>query len=168
MAMKSALVIAIVFTAFVHDLAGANTAAPFNEKAVIPSKRRLQSLEEAHRILARQESTWKETVKSLPDPFFRDNFVPEETANPVEATSETSSDKSDLEVLRGISEQLQPTGTLEVGDSRYLLLDGKRLKVGDEIPLVFEGLIYRVTISSVQRNSYTLRLNDEELRREFK
>lgn len=166
--MKRALVIALVVAGCVHDLVGADTAAPFNATAVIPSKRRLQSLEGASQVLAIQETTWKETVKSLPDPFFRDNFVPEETAIPVEATGEKTSDKSDLEILRGISMQLQPTGTLEVGDGRYLLLDGKRLKVGDEIPLVFEGLIYRITISSVQRNSYTLRLNNEELRREFK
>ena len=165
--MKRAFVSAIVLAACVHGLAGADSAAPFNAKAVIPSKRRLQSLEDVQRVLARQETAWKQTVKSLPDPFFRDHFVPEEVA-PVEATSGTSSDKTDREILRGISEQIQPTGTLEVGAGRYLLLDGKRLKVGDEIPLVFEGLIYRVTISSVKRNSYTLRLNDEELRREFK
>lgn len=162
--MKRSLVIAAVLMAFVHDSVGANNAAPFNPKAVIPLKRRLQSLEEANQILAREETTWKQSVKSLPDPFFRTNQAPEEAAVPADATS----DKSDIEILRGISAQVQPTGTLEVGDGRYLLLDGKRLKVGDELSLVFEGLIYRVTISSVQRNSYTLRLNNEELRREFK
>lgn len=166
--MKRSLVIAAVLMAFVHDSVGANNAAPFNPKAVIPLKRRLQSLEEANQILAREETTWKQSVKSLPDPFFRTNQAPEEAAVPADATGETTSDKSDIEILRGISAQVQPTGTLEVGDGRYLLLDGKRLKVGDELSLVFEGLIYRVTISSVQRNSYTLRLNNEELRREFK
>ena len=55
-----------------------------------------------------------------------------------------------------------------IGSEPYLLIGGRRYKVGDQIAVTFEGLVYQVSISSIERNQYTLRLNDHELRREFK
>ena len=55
-----------------------------------------------------------------------------------------------------------------IGEEPYLLLDGRRFKAGDTIPVTIDGVGLQVTVTSIQRNSYTLRLNDKELRRDFK
>jgi hypothetical protein len=55
-----------------------------------------------------------------------------------------------------------------IGSEPYLLLDGRRYKSGDAISVNVNGLDIQVTVTSIQRNSYTLRHNDKERVCEFK
>jgi hypothetical protein len=143
---------------------GAPSAA-ISTKAVMPVARRLQALKTAERVLQEHETTWSNVSVSLPDPFYRSNFVASPVATEPAPVQDT---RSGSDVLESIAQHIHPTGTMLIGSEPYLLVDGKRFKDGDSLTLTVDGLIYTVTITKIERNSYTLRLNDDELRREFK
>lgn len=137
-------------------------------RALMSVKRRMDALAMADRVLAQRTPNFTQLVADLSDPFFRVNFAgQDEVAAPEEAPGRRF-EHSDLDVLKGIAPGIVPTGTLLVGNEPYLLVGEKRLKVGDQISVTFDGLVYQVAVSSIERNSYTLRLNQHELRREFK
>jgi hypothetical protein len=138
-----------------------------NAKAVLPVPRRLEALKAATKLLAPRVAAWSKNAPRLNDPFFRSS-APASTSTATVTASEQPAEKSDLEVLRSVAPEIKPTGTMLIGDEPYLLIGGRRLKVGDQITVTFEGVVYQVGLSSIERNSYTLRLNDQELQREFK
>jgi hypothetical protein len=136
---------------------------------VMPAHRRLEALKTAGELLAPRKAGWRTVVADMPDPFFRSNFatMAEEeaaTEEPVRARLEHSA----ADVLAAIAPGISPTGTMLIGAEPYLLMDGRRFRVGDQISVTFEGLVHQVVLSSIERNSYTLRLKESELTREFK
>lgn len=137
--------------------------------AVMPAQRRLDALKSAGELLAPRKSNWEAIAADLPDPFFRKNFVPvaREEPQPGERPGRKS-EQSDSELLKAIAPDIAPTGTMLIGAEPYLLVSGRRFRVGDQISVTFDGMVYQVAISSIERNSYTLQLNQTELRREFK
>ncbi len=74
----------------------------------------------------------------------------------------------DHELLLGIAATISPSGTIKLGDTQILLIGQKKLKVGDTIPIVFQGASYELQLSGIERTSYTLRLNKEEITRPIK
>lgn len=138
-----------------------------NPKAVFPVPRRLDALKSATQLLAPHTAVWSKNAPALPDPFFRSNTA-DAKAGSTDAVAAQPSTRSDLDVLRSVAPQIRPTGTMLIGDEPYLLIGGRRLKVGDQITVTFDGGVYQVGLSSIERNSYTLRLNDQELQCEFK
>lgn len=152
--------------------APAGLAAPKaaeNPKAVLPVARRLEALKTAAQILADRTPTWAQRAAELPDPFFRRHGTSEAGgAGAARGQDGRPSELSDLEILRTIAPGIQPTGTMLIGDEPYLLIGDRRLKVGDQITVTFDGGVYRIVLSSIERNAYVLRLNEQELAREFK
>lgn len=74
----------------------------------------------------------------------------------------------DREVLMSLSREVTPSGTMKLGDTQILLFGQKKLKVGDSVSIVFQGVPYEIQISGIERTSYTLRLNREEITRPIK
>jgi hypothetical protein len=74
----------------------------------------------------------------------------------------------DRDLLVNIASTITPSGTIKVGDTQILLLSQKRLKVGDSISIVFQGVAYELQITGIERTSFTLRLNQEEITRPIK
>lgn len=70
--------------------------------------------------------------------------------------------------LEAISPQVTPSGTVEIGGNPILLFGQKKVKVGDRLAITFEGQPYELEISDIQRTSFTLRLNGEEITRPIK
>ncbi len=70
--------------------------------------------------------------------------------------------------LEAIAPQITPSGTVEIGGSLILLFGKKKLKVGDRLPIIFEGQPYELEISDIQHTSFTLRLSGEEITRPIK
>jgi len=157
--------ITIILSVLLAPLAGAQETrkAGDNPKAVLPSIRRVDVIKKADELLALQPADSAALTAELGDPFYptvkrlRDK---KPGAEPV------SIDPKYL--LARAAESIKPQGTMLIGDEPYLLLDGKRYKSGDAIPVTIDGAGYQITVTSIQRNSYTLRLNDQELRRDFK
>ena len=75
---------------------------------------------------------------------------------------------ADREKLERISTQIKPSGMAKIGDTAILLFSQKKFKVGDTLPIVFEGVTYDIQITSIDRTSFTLRLNNEEITRPIK
>lgn len=75
---------------------------------------------------------------------------------------------NDRDVLMGLAVRITPSGTVKLGDTQLLLFGQKKLKVGDTIPIVFQSTTYEIQISGIERTSYTLRLNKEEITRPIK
>ena len=166
--MKRCLTTVILVIAAGSLAAAQKNAAPGSNTAVMPAQKRLEALKGADEILAPANTTWRTVVADLPDPFYRSNFTRTPREKPVTTAEAGAVQQIDLETLERVATQIQPMGTMLVGDVPHLLIGGRRYKVGDQIAVTFEGLVYQVSISSIERNQYTLRLNDHELRREFK
>jgi hypothetical protein len=74
----------------------------------------------------------------------------------------------DRGVLEQLAERLAPTGTAILGGEAILLFGQKRLKVGDQLTITFEGFDYTLDITDIGRTTFTLRLNREEITRPIK
>ena len=136
--------------------------------AIMSAHKRLEVIKTAEVVLSQRQPTWKVKVAELPDPFFRKNVAEIAKEESKEAAGTIGSGRTDEEILDNVAPKIRPTGTMLIGDEQYLLLAGKRFRVGDQISVTFEGMVYRLSFSSIERNSYTLRLNDYELERDFK
>ncbi len=75
---------------------------------------------------------------------------------------------SDREILVGISASVTPSGVMQLGSTPILLFGQKKFKVGDSIQIMFQGAPYDIQITGIERTSYTLRLNKEEITRPIK
>lgn len=168
--MNLKLITALVFTSLVASaMAHAEEArkAGDNPKAVLPHSRRMEALKKADELLAIHPAGSEELVAELADPFYPGTKRSKDKKPG--AGDETKVLLSDAQQLARAAELIRPQGTVVMGSSAYLqMVDGKFCKVGDPISVNIDGLDVQVTVSSIERNSYTLRLNDQELRREFK
>lgn len=72
---------------------------------------------------------------------------------------------SDRELLEKLAEEVIATGMMQQGDRTFLLIGKKRFKVGERLAVNSGGIAYDVEISFVDRTSFTLRLNKEEITR---
>lgn len=132
---------------------------------VSTTQARMTSINLANRLLT------SATATETPDEIARSNpFVPKREPEPEapSAKAPASAPASDREILAGIAAGFMPSGTMSIGDTTLLLVGQKRLKVGDVISIVFQGLPYQVQVTGVERTSYTLRLNKEEISRPIK
>ena len=134
-----------------------------NPKAVLPERRRAIVLTDAEEFLTIRPASVAAEAEDLLDPFYPTvkRVRKTETVEPVRNLDTNY-------LLTRAAESIKPQGTMLIGSEPYLLLDGKRFKAGDIIPVNVDGVGVQITVTSIQRNSYTLRLEDQELRRDFK
>ncbi|MBL9208524.1 MAG: hypothetical protein JNN01_25805 [Opitutaceae bacterium] len=75
---------------------------------------------------------------------------------------------SPRELLAAIAGEIRPTGVAVVGGDSILLVGSRKLRVGDPITATYGGKPFTVTITAIDRTSFTLRLNGEEYTRPIK
>ena len=75
---------------------------------------------------------------------------------------------SERDLLQTLAATVTPSGTMQLGDQLILLFGQKKLKVGDHIPIVFQGSTYELQISAIERTSFSLRINNAEITRPIK
>lgn len=75
---------------------------------------------------------------------------------------------SDRDKLMNIAAAITPSGIITVGGTDILLFGQKKLKAGDFISIQFEGSTYSLQVRAIERTSYTLRFNQEEITRPIK
>jgi len=76
--------------------------------------------------------------------------------------------RGDREILDAIGAQLKPSGNFILGGQQTLIFGQKRVKAGMPMTINFEGTEYTIEITAIDRTSFTLRLNREELTRPIK
>lgn len=110
-------------------------------------------------------------VKVEADDVMRKNpFGPRviEQSEPAQVVPVAVNVTSDRDVLVNVIDGITPSGTMMLGGSPILLFREKKFKVGDFLPIVFQGKSYELEIASIERTNFTLRLNKEEITRPIK
>lgn len=137
----------------------------FGQEISTPQKR-MASLDLARTLLTTQSTI--ETAERLEG---QNPFNPKPTTSEVATSPEASvvavavADRDRLAIL---APMVTPTGSVQLGGKGMLLFGQKRLKVGDVVPIVFQDSTYELQISAIDRTTFTLRLNNEEITRPIK
>jgi hypothetical protein len=167
-AMKRLIPFLVLCAAASAAVAADGAKSAPTSRAVLAPVKRVDALKLTERVLVSRAPTWKTTNGELQDPFFRVNFAPQEE-KPVEPEPAPPSARSDIEVLQVAADtHINPTGIMMVDGEYYMLLNGKRHKTGAQLPITMDGIVYTITISAIEGKSYSLRLNEHELRRQLK
>jgi hypothetical protein len=74
----------------------------------------------------------------------------------------------DASLLKNIISEVNPSGMMQLGGDPILLFGQKKLKIGDKLPIVFQGVTYELQVTSIERTSFGMRLNGEEITRPIK
>jgi hypothetical protein len=103
----------------------------------------------------------------LKNPFSPSGFEQSdaEEAKAKNQAKESSKNLDDNEILESIAAKLKPSGSLVFNGQPILLYGQKKLKVGDHLTISFEGHDYEVEITTIERTTYTIRLNRAEITR---
>lgn len=139
--------------------------AGFAQRAdILPAARRADTVERAQAFLSPPPPT------ALPErpnnPFAPDAFnarpaAPVSPVGPVRPAGPSN----DRELLERIAPAINPSGTFVIGGEPLLLFGQRRVKIGDSLPITFEGTPYVLVITDIQPTAFTLRLNQEQLTR---
>jgi len=122
--------------------------------------------------LARTLLTAKSTELSAEEIAQKNPFNPVQPAIAIQPQGVVASGAvqglSGHDLLVKLAERVTPSGTMKFGDVHLLLFGQKKIKVGATIPIVFQGITYELQVTSIERISYALRLNNEEIIRPIK
>ncbi len=136
----------------------------FGQGAVSTPAKRQSTLELASRLLASPASSATTLPADLVDPFNPPGFGTA-PASGIRPTGVTHAKASDADILEQIASRITPSGMVLFNGEPILLFREKRLKVGDNLTITFEGTDYVVVISAIEQNSFKIRLNREEITR---
>ncbi len=143
---------------------------------ILPSAKRLPSVALATRLS--QVLPLAPLPRDLKTPFNPPGFDqpdPEEERAKAEAAAAAAAvavepvrPKGDRDILEIIAAKVNPSGTFIMGGEPILLISKKKFKIGDRLTIAFDGRDYEVEITSIERTSFSLRLNRAELSRPIK
>ena len=138
--------------------------AAFGQSAsdILPPQKRAATAEFARKLL--EPAQPEAAVTTLPNPFNL-NLPESATPPPVNNAGPAGAELTGRAGLEALAAKIVPTGSVEIGGEPILLFGQKKLKVGDRLPIIFEGKPYELEISAIERTSFTLRLNGEEVTR---
>lgn len=161
-----------VFAAFV--LAGAARAAPSTADVPAPEKRRA-TVDQALALAA--TSAPAPLTGELVNPFNPSAFGqpdPEEmkailaAQNAAAQAAAQSKPTTDRQLLQLIAAKIMPSGTVIIGGEARLIFGQKRLHVGDRLTVTYDGQDYPLELTAIDRTTFTLRLNRDEITRPIK
>lgn len=143
-------------------------AAAQNTATVMPVNDRNAVLALADHLLANESDEYVAELNLLRDPFqvMLANVTEVDTGTQVVVAAAPR--YNDSQVLEAIAPRVNPSGTVRIGGVDYLLFGQKRLKVGEKLTITYEGSVYMIEITSIERNNFRIRLNSEELVRPIK
>lgn len=134
---------------------------------ILPPQKRTASLDLARALLTTKpvEISTDEIAQKNPFNPIKPIVESESVARP----SATHGDAlSERDLLQRLAVTVTPSGTMQLGDQLILLFGQKKLKVGDRLPIVFQGATYELQISAIERTSFSLRINNAEITRPIK
>lgn len=165
---------AVLFLALLAGGASAQSARPGSD--LLPPGRRAANVELATRLAVAREPA-KLPAKAI-NPFNPQSWDardPEEMRLEAEAAEaarraglasvRTTTPRQLLEALAG---EIRVTGVVSLGGEPILLVGSRKIRVGEVITATHEGRPLTVTVTAIDRTSFTLRLNGEEFTRSIK
>jgi hypothetical protein len=145
-----------------------NVAPPIQRKATLSLSQQLVLLQPAPPLAAVLKDPFNPPDfrnGEGPDPLFT-AASPE--ANLPEAAPPPPRPPADLELLEAIAPTITPTGSAVFNGESLLLFGSKRLRVGDHLPIIYKEKPFDLIIAAIEGNSFTLRLNAEQITRLIK
>ena len=137
---------------------------------ILPPQRRVEVVDQAGLLV--EPPAQAELDLSLNNPFYPNSRKPQ-LAPPVAPTTSneapvTVAPASVYELLETIAPQINPTGAMSLGGNPLLLFGQKKIQVGDELPIIYDGERYTLIISRIESTSFTLRLGAAQVTRPIK
>ena len=145
------------------------TAPLFGQRAdVLPSSRRAKTVEQA--LVLADRALAPSLPEDLNSPFYPNNLKPkaQPVASPGNAVVVQTGPSSNYELLETIAPELTPSGTMVLGGEPLLLFGQKKIRVGGELPIIYEGKRYTLIVSAIETSFFTLRLGEAEYTRPIK
>ncbi|MDB4474467.1 hypothetical protein N9023_05615 [Opitutaceae bacterium] len=138
---------------------------------ILPALRRQEVVDQAKTII--DPPAQPELTVEINSPFFPNSLKPkaEEPLAPVADMSApvvAVAPASVYELLGEIAPQINPTGAITLNGQPLLLFGQKRIRVGDQLPIIYDGENYTLLISRIESSNFTLRLGAAEVTRPIK
>lgn len=142
---------------------------------VLPPERRRSSVELAQRLANRPTPPPLQADIVHPfDPAAFGQPDPEELKAIAAARAAAAANaanarpNTDRGLLDIIAARITPSGTLILGGEPLLIFGQKRLRVGDHLTVSYDGQDYNLELTAIERTTFTLRLNRDEITRPIK
>lgn len=138
---------------------------------ILPGKRRADTVMSAKLIV--DPLPQAELTEDLNNPFFPNSRKPKPVDPFASATEEIALPEhippaSVYELLDTMAPQINPTGSIILGGQPLLLFGRKRIRVGETLPIIYDGERYTLLISRIGSSNFTLRLGAAEVTRPIK
>ena len=147
-----------------------SVSLPAQRSDVLPASRRIKTVEEAAALADRAPAAPLE--ENLNSPFYPNNLKPKDEPVSTDPNSGQvvvpTGPSSNYELLETIGPELTPSGTMVLGGEPLLLFGQKKIRVGGELPIIYEGKRYTLTVSAIESSFFTLRLGEAEYTRPIK
>jgi hypothetical protein len=133
---------------------------------LLPPVRRAATVEKATALL--EKDTVAAVLPTVKNPFAPPDF---DRVDPVEeppVAGPAPRIRSTREILEMIANNINPTGTMFVRDEPILLFGARQMRLGDRLTATIGGAQYSIVISGIERTSFTIRLNNEQISRPIK
>ena len=174
--LRAALVLAAALAGLAGGAAtaGARTLSDLNvpdrRKAVVEMARRIEKVAPLAPLPADLRQPFNPPGFEQPDPDERAASQAAARAAATAAAIEDSKAKAsapptDHELLEALAAKVQPSGTIELGGTPLLLFGGKIVRIGAIFSVAYKGSSYDLELISIERTSFTLRLNRAEITR---
>lgn len=157
-------------------------AAPAQQKSdLLPPAKRRPAVETAERLAkprvlpplpAELNLPFNPVAFGQPDPEELKALAAAQAAAAASASSAKASaakaPATDRDFLNAIASRIQPSGTLILGGEPLLIFGKKRLRIGDRFSVSYDAQDYDLELIAIDRTTFTLRLNREEITRPIK
>lgn len=146
-----------------------NTAFAQAKDRVVPNKERTTILDATDKYLMEPWVVDAKTVAEKTNPFGEIVAAPTSTEAQQVSTTEKAPPPApvrytDEDALQIIARSLTPSGSLIMGERKFLNLEGgRRLSLGDPIRINVRGEEYTAKIADITSGTYTLSMNDASL-----
>ena len=108
---------------------------------------------------------------NLVSPFNPPDFDrPDPADMPMVPAGETAPPRppGDREILEALAAQLNPTGTIQYGDTPRLVMGSRRFEVGTRFIVTYNNQDYELELVAIDRTTFTLRYRNERITRPIK
>ncbi len=140
-------------------LASANLA----QAAIMSAETRAKNLADIRGVIINDVRPLSaEIVSAAPSPFVPDS------GETIVVEEEVEIVLTEDELLNELSKYINPTGIFMFGGEFYLIFKEKKLKVGSELGIKFNGASYSVMITEITGSTYKVRRGDSELQLKLK
>jgi hypothetical protein len=138
---------------------------PQKRQTTVSTAERLAQRSEPSPLPAELESPFNPPGFDRPDPA----DTPPVSQNPVAGEPPPPPPPlGDREILEALAAQLNPTGTIQIGDSSRRVMGSKRFAIGTRLIVTYNNQDYELELVSIDRTTFTLRYRGEEITRPIK